>query len=297
MRNKKIWIFNATNDFVGNPKWLFIYVNKYRKDIDAYWMCDNVHVVNYVKSLGFNAELFHSKKAEKIKSVAGVFVVHQVKEHIPVKFENEVVILNLWHGVGIKPIERFVDSPGIRYRTYKKYIKYNEMYHNNQLFLVTSPLMEQHFTKMLNLDEDQIIRAGYPANMFNKAEFRSFDHSIKRHKGLNDETKVVLYAPTFRDYKMNNFFAEAIPDMAKLLKILKKNNILLIIKLHYLVKNDVNFTTAKKMYENHPNILFWDNKKDIYEIFDQIDLGILDYSSIYYDMLTSGVKKDRKSVV
>ena len=73
-------------------------------------------------------------KAEKIKSVAGVFVVHQVKEHIPVKFENEVVILNLWHGVGIKPIERFVDSPGIRYRTYKKYIKYNEMYHNNQLF-------------------------------------------------------------------------------------------------------------------------------------------------------------------
>ena len=176
MRNKKIWIFNATNDFVGNPKWLFIYVNKYRKDIDAYWMCDNVHVVNYVKSLGFNAELFHSKKAEKIKSMAGVFVVHQVKEHIPVKFENEVVILNLWHGVGIKPIERFVDSPGIRYRTYQKYIKYNEMYHNNQLFLVTSPLMEQHFTKMLNLDEDQIIRAGYPANMFNKAEFRAVDH-------------------------------------------------------------------------------------------------------------------------
>ncbi|MEJ7304677.1 CDP-glycerol glycerophosphotransferase family protein, partial [Staphylococcus caprae] len=61
--------------------------------------------------------------------------------------------------------------------------------------------------------------------------------------------------------------------------------------LHYLVKNDVNFTTAKKMYENHPNILFWDNKKVIYEIFDQIDLGILDYSSIYYDMLASGVKK------
>ncbi len=58
-------------------------------------------------------------KAEKIKSVAGVFVVHQVKEHIPVKFENEVIILNLWHGVGIKPIERLVDSPGIRYRTYK----------------------------------------------------------------------------------------------------------------------------------------------------------------------------------
>ena len=45
------------------------------------------------------------------------------------------------------------------------------------------------------------------------------------------------------------------------------------------------------MYANHPNILFWDNDKDIYEIFDQIDMGIIDYSSIYYDMLASGVKK------
>ncbi|SUM66908.1 CDP-glycerol:poly(glycerophosphate) glycerophosphotransferase [Staphylococcus saccharolyticus] len=191
----------------------------------------------------------------------------------------------------------FVDSPAIRYRTYQKYIKYNEMYHNNQLFLATSPLMENHFTKMLNLDEDQIIRAGYPANMFNKDEFSSFDYHIKQYKGLNAETKVVLYALTFRDYKMNDFFGEAIPDMAKLLEILKKNNILLIVKMHYLVKNDVNYLTAKKLYANHPNILFWDNKKDIYEIFDQIDIGIIDYSSIYYDMLASGVKKFIRNIL
>ena len=68
--------------------------------------------------------------------------------------------------------------------------------------------------------------------------------------------------------------------MVKLLEILKKNNILLIVKMHYLVKNDVNYLIAKKLYANHPNILFWDNKKDIYEVFDQIDIGIIDYSSI-----------------
>ncbi|MDK9861282.1 CDP-glycerol glycerophosphotransferase family protein [Staphylococcus equorum] len=291
MRNKKTWIFNATNDFVGNPKWLFIYVNKFRKDINAYWMCDDINVVNHIRKLGFNAELYSSEKAEKIKSEAGVFVVHQAKEHFPVKFKNEVVILNLWHGVGIKPIERFVDSPGIKYRTYKKYIRYNEIYHNNQLFLATSPLMENHFSKMLNLDKNQIVRSGYPANMFNKDTFSSFNHDIKKYKGVNPETKIALYAPTFRDYEMDNFFGEAIPSMDKLLKILEKNNILLIIKMHYLVKNDVNYLAAEKLYANHPNILFWDNNKDIYEIFDQIDIGIIDYSSIYYDLLASGVKK------
>ena len=93
----------------------------------------------------------------------------------------------MWHGVGIKPIERFVDSPGIKYRTYKIY--YNDIYHNNQLFLATSPLMEEHFTKMLNLDEDQIIRSGYPANMFNKASFSSFDHNIKITRTLIQRLK------------------------------------------------------------------------------------------------------------
>lgn len=290
MRNRKLWIFNATNEFAGNPKWLFIYINKFRQDIEAYWMCNDVNTVNEVRRLGFKAETYRSKKAEKLKSEAGVFVVHQVKEHLPVKFKNEVVILNLWHGVGLKPIERCVDSPGLRQRIYKKYIRYNEIYRNNQLCLATSPLMERHFRKMLNLNEDQIVRSGYPANMFDKRMFSSFDHDIRKQKGLNADTKIALYAPTYRDYDMTNFFGQAIPNMTELLTTLQNNNILLIIKMHYLVKKDLNYSAYKKLYGNHPNILFWDNNKDIYEIFDQIDIGIVDYSSIYYDLLASGIQ-------
>ena len=89
--------------------------------------------------------------------------------------------------------------------------------------------MEEHFTKMLNLDEDQIIRSGYPANMFNKASFSSFDHNIKNYKDVNSETKIALYAPTFRDYEMNNFL-EKLYLIWRLLKTLEKNNILLIVK-------------------------------------------------------------------
>lgn len=291
MRNKKLWIFNATNSFVGNPKWLFIYVNKYRKDINAYWMCDDSKVIDHIRSLGYKAELYSSKKAEGIKKKAGVFVVHQAKEHFPVKFKDEVVVLNLWHGVGIKPIERYVDSQGIKYRTYKKYIRYNQMYRNNQLFLTTSPMMEKHFKTMLNLDDDQILRSGYPSNMFDKNQFSSYDHNIKKRKKLDANVKVALYAPTFRDYAMSDFFGNAIPDVDRLLGILEENNILLIIKMHYLVTNDVQYKAAKEQYGNHSNILFWDDNEDIYEVFNQIDIGIVDYSSIYYDLLSSGVNK------
>ncbi|MEB7781078.1 CDP-glycerol glycerophosphotransferase family protein [Mammaliicoccus fleurettii] len=291
MRDKKLWIFNATNDFAGNPKWLYIYINMYRKDIKAYWMCDDVDVINMIKKMGFNAELYSSKKAEKIKESAGVFVVHQVKEHIPDKFKDEVVILNLWHGIGLKPIERYVESPSIKYRTYRKYIKYNSIYRNNQLFLVTSQFMENHFSKMLNLENDQLIKSGYPSVMFNKVDFKNNTNEIIKSKKSNKHTKVALYAPTFRDYSMEGFFGEAISDIDLLTKSLKENNILLIFKMHYLVREDLQYLNIKEKYSNNPNIIFWDDKNDIYEVFDEIDIGIVDYSSIYYDLLAAGVNK------
>ncbi|WP_252391268.1 CDP-glycerol glycerophosphotransferase family protein, partial [Escherichia coli] len=39
------------------------------------------------------------------------------------------------------------------------------------------------------------------------------------------------------------------------------------------------------------NIIFWDNRNDIYEILNKVELAIVDYSSIYYDLVSAGVKK------
>ena len=47
---------------------------------------------------------------------------------------------------------------------------------------------------------------------------------------------------------------------------------------------------SKKAYLNCPWLIFWDNSNDIYEIFHKIDLAIIDYSSIFYDMIAHGVK-------
>ena len=44
----KVWAFCAgqySNDFRGNPKYLFLYINNYRKDIVPYWLCDDVELV------------------------------------------------------------------------------------------------------------------------------------------------------------------------------------------------------------------------------------------------------------
>lgn len=289
-RNDKIWIFNAGNTFTGNPKWLFIYINKYRKDIKSYWFCDSKETTKHIRSLGYKAYIYKSKIGRAIEKKAGVFVVEMVKEHIPIRMQD-VKILNLWHGVGCKSIERKVNFGFLNERIAKKYITYNTIFKNNQLFLVTSPLMEKHFKEQCGIDDDKVIRGGYPRCMYNiyKEKISTFNHDILKEKGLPQNTKIAVYTPTYRDGNQKDFFITAIPDMERLIEKLKEKNMLLIFKMHPLMEQDYHYCQLKEYYKDCPNLLFWDNSKDIYEIFYKIDLAIVDYSSIFYDMLAAGV--------
>ena len=89
------WAFNAGKTFAGNPKYLFIYINKYRKDIDAYWLCDKEETVEYIRKLGYKAYTFVDREAHRLETQTGVYVVEQVKENIPERMA-EVKYLNLY---------------------------------------------------------------------------------------------------------------------------------------------------------------------------------------------------------
>lgn len=288
---KKVWAFNAGNTFTGNPKWLFIYINKYRKDIDAYWLCDNVETVDYVRSLGYKAYAFNAGGGIEVKNRAGVFVTEQVKEQIPIGMEN-AILLNLYHGVGCKSIERKVGESFLGDRLAQKYIRNNEYLLNHMLFLVTSPLMEEHFKSHVGVSDDMVIRAGYPRCIYQKyfPRIQTFNHNIIDKKKRDKNTKIVVYSPTYREDTSANFMNMAIPDMDALEKKLKENNLLFIFKMHPFMENDMNYLNLKEKYANSKYFLFWDNFNDFYEVMDKVDLAIIDYSSIFYDFMAAGVK-------
>lgn len=288
MRDKKIWIFNAGLSFDGNPKWLFMYIIKNRPDITPYWFCYTEESMQYIRKLGFKAYLFHSRKAGKIGRKAGVYVVNQRKEVFQ-EYLDGITVLNLWHGVGCKVIEKRITSGVLNERIAKKYIEHMHIYQNNELFLVTSPLMEKHFTEQCGLHDAQILRGGYPC-CFYEEEVITYDHDILKQKGLSSDTGIAIYAPTYRKNSLTSFFADAMPKMDDLVECLKKNNLVLIFKMHPKMENDFQYLSIKNMYQDCPQLIFWDNADDIYEIFHKIDLAIIDYSSIFYDMLARGVK-------
>ncbi len=288
VRNKKLWIYNAGMAFSGNPKWMFMYMQKKHPEIKGVWLCYDRKTMFYIKKLGYEAHLFKSQIGKQYMKKAGVYVVNQVKEIIQPELSG-ITMLNLWHGVGCKTVEQKVDFGFLRERIAKKYIRNNKFYRDNQLFLVTSPLMEEHFIKQCGLERTQLVRSAYPCCV-NMDWVKSYNHDIRKQKGLKSDARIVVYCPTYRDNDPTGFFGKAIPDMDKLVEVLRDNNTLLIFKMHPLMDKDRKYAEYKSRYSSCPNLMFWDNANDIYEIFGQIDTAIIDYSSMFYDMLMAGVK-------
>src|SRR5699024_2542274 len=73
--------------------------------------------------------------------------------------------------------------------------------------------------------------------------------------------------------------------------ILYKNNSCMIIKVHPFMTKDSEYQLLNENKKLYPNIILWNDDFDIYEIFSKIDIGIIDYSSIFYVLLESGVNK------
>ncbi len=286
----RVWIFDAGNRFLGNPKWLFLYVNKYRQDILACWMSDTEEAVSRVRNLGFYAFLYGTREAEAVKDMAGVFVVENVKEHIPAGLEH-TKMLNLFHGVGCKRIERNLRDAFFSNKIAVKYIKNNDYYINNQLLLVTSPFIERDFCFQMGVSKDKLIRAGYPCVYQRYFEpIHTFQRNLYMEKGLPETMPLAVYAPTYRNGGVNFFFSKAIPSMERLNDVLREKGILLILKFHPFMETDPQYAAAREREEKYSNLIFWRNEDDFYEIMHKIDLAIVDYSSIFTDLAAVGVE-------
>ncbi|WP_022888332.1 CDP-glycerol glycerophosphotransferase family protein [Agromyces italicus] len=290
-RDRRTWLFNAA-EFSGNPKWLFLYTSKMRSDIDSWWITDSAETARRIRKLGFKAVTFRSRAGRSLQERAGVFVVNQVKEQIPERMTG-VVLLNLWHGVGVKRIERAMTDGFLLPRIAAKYIRNNKVYRDTQMLLVTSPTMEQHFKTQIDFTEAQVIRAGYPQNEFVRrfGRVETYDHDVRTRQGLPASTEIVMYAPTYRLSGNDDFVHRALPDIEQLVSTLERNGQLLILKMHPQLEADRTYQSLKEKYADQQRLLFWDNRDDVYEIFEDIDLTIVDYSSIHYDLIAAGANR------
>lgn len=290
----KLWLF-GTYKWQGNPKALMLYMQKkYADTHELWWIADKQEDVAHISNLGLNAALMGTKKANGLFANADVYVTENFRESYPESLNSDAVVFNLWHGVGLKHVELGLDADvDVAESIVRKWTRNYSLFKNNVRFLTTSQAMENHFIEDMKLSPSQIVRGSYPRNsVYKKKNSDLYKTLAVQGYNLEEFSDVYAFVPTYRNFKKTQGeFKKLIPDLDALVTKMQAENSLLIVKLHPQMKSDESFVKAQADFAGNTNVLFWDDEYDIYEIFPYITVGIVDYSSIFYDLLESGVDK------
>jgi len=285
--NKIIILGEYGSNFVGNCKYMFLYLLKRNQNV--FYLVDNKE--QYRK---FSNKHLPSLMLGKISTFIHLLTCKVIfVDNSNWTFNDQLLNwvsakkVQLWHGVGFKYIELmlvtdyFSDKFSLNEKEIfkKRYCKYDYLITTSQFYA------ENVFSPAFNIDLKNILLSGHSRNdQFYTDDYDSFDFDKDiKDKVINYKQsgmKIVIYTPTFRD-KVEEFFFFKNFDLKSFNEFLKQNKIIMILKGHSIPHLDFKEQDPNGL----SNIMQLKDRLDIYPILKVSDLMITDYSSIYMDYL------------
>lgn len=286
-KNKnKIFIFNRTVTFQNNyAMYKYLIKNKYN---DSYKIIYSMPEIRLYEKKEENVYFCYGLLKSMIHYVTSKYIFLDTG-NLRIKPAKKQNVINLWHGTPFKRI-------GLLSKNIKQ-SDFNPKFANAfSKIVVSSDNLDDIYIKSFNLNESQILHSGHPRN-----NLLSTEKDILRKIGIekNKYSKILMWMTTYRKSKdgranhtSNQNWSETnlplIKNEEKLYEfneLLKKYNILLIIKMHTTSeksKIEINDMSNIKIIEEREYI-----NKDIqlYELVGSCDGIITDYSSIFIDYL------------
>ena len=125
-----------------------------------------------------------------------------------------------------------------------------------------------------------VISKGYPANDIFYQNMNSKTDKIKKQLNIPKDKKVILYAPTFRDYDVNSKSKHQYNNLLDYQKLYDnlKDDYILIVRLHYKLSKDLELSDELKEF-----IIDLSDYDDIADLYLISDILLTDYSSAFFD--------------
>lgn len=200
---------------------------------------------------------------------AKYWVDNQGMAHLGNKKENQVYV-QTWHGTPLKRMGYDL----------KRLPSTNELarlsFHSASWDYLITP--NNYTTKILKRAfrySGDILETGYPRNDILIKKPADVIEMTKSFYNIPEGKKVILFAPTFREWDPNSFQKVA-DDVLKLSRKLDEDSVILL-RLHYLLSNRIS------QLELPNNVINASNYQDIQELYLISDLLITDYSSVMFD--------------
>lgn len=274
------WVFSSVDNcyYNYNSKYLFEYVKEHLPQITPLFVINEENLRRELSEQYGKEYFIETESKEGIRRVleAGVWFTSAGLPVYGTGLGKNRLIVNLWHGVPLKKIALMDPNLKKAARIYFKKI-FSENY---TWILTTSRELVPVMAKSLQVSEDRLRVWGQPRNdcIFDPPDRKQILEDV--YPDLPEYKKVVLYAPTFRDYGNTRLFPFEDFDKKVFEDFLEQKKILLLLRLH------IKEAAAADAYVSSRIRRFGSEEAgDVTGMLGMFDLLITDYSSIYIDYL------------
>ena len=285
---KRLAFGSYRGGFSDNSKYLFIHAVEHYKDLDCCWLSVNRKTVRYVRSLGLPAYWVVSPIGAWKALRAKYWFVNAYSSDIMYFLSGKAIIINLWHGVGLKRCEFNITSGALADRfvkkTFREQFYHPESFKRPDYLLSSTPFQTSMFASAFRIPEERCLELGYPRNAIlhmPKEQVKAFvakyepKETLQLIQTIELFEKVYIYMPTWLDSQRNVFVQQF--DLQALNEMLVKQKAIMLLKPHP--------NTRTEAINGYSNIILVKATMDVYGILPFTDVLITDYSSILYDYL------------
>ena len=269
--------------YTCNPKYLHQYMCE-QKCFDDYkfiWALKKPHALNikHSKNIRYNSLRYFYYMAKSKYWIVNC----KLPKHI-LKKDNQIY-LQTWHGTPLKRLAHDIvySENATFYRSGMNREEMESTYDNDvtkyNYMIAPNEFSYEVFQSAFRINKERLIKTGYPRNDFLTNLTDDKIRILKNKYHLNNDKKVILYAPTWRDQSFNTkgYIFELKANFKRWKEVLGDQYIV-IFKPHYLIVNKFENDESLKDF-----IINIDAEADINDLYAVSDILITDYSSVFFD--------------
>ncbi|WP_141081338.1 CDP-glycerol glycerophosphotransferase family protein [Campylobacter devanensis] len=186
--------------FSCNPMYITKHLmKKYPNKFEIVWNFKNTNDFEYLENLGI--KIVKRNSLEYLKSLmTAKFIITNVDEQIFFPKRKNQFVINTWHGGGSYKTCGFAHPLQQSFKTIIKQIRLKIIYQKYDLYLSSSQSFSEETIRKARLYKGEILEIGMPRNdILINGDKEIITQKVKNHFKINNDMKLALYAPTWRD--------------------------------------------------------------------------------------------------
>ncbi|MBR3171080.1 MAG: CDP-glycerol glycerophosphotransferase family protein [Lachnospiraceae bacterium] len=253
-----------------NPKYISEYITKNRGDeYEQIWLFKNPKKYTFLRKKGIKVIPQTSLRAVYYLITAGFLIDNLgVQSYIPLRKKQTVI--NTWHGGG--------SYKKIYKEATKEHVDYLQLMMNSTTYFISScaRFSANNIKYLHDNAPEKILEIGMPRNDIFFGNHDGIERKVKKKLNIPNDTKLVLYAPTFRDDVDASVY---VLDVDRILAALSERfggDFVFLLRFHW-------FTDDHNPYEDNEHVIDVTSYDDMQELLYASSVLITDYSSCIWD--------------